>query len=168
MEFSRIFDLTLPSNVERMHTISATKEECQAIAERLGALDLKALEARFKIIQEEDPSCFIISGKLHAELTQNCVVTLLPVDEVVDEAMSIKVRLEEHPEEHEEFTLEPGEGEDIEYAPHAKVNVGELVVQYLALAMNPYPKKEGVVALHGDEVSLSQKPFAKLAEIKKS
>lgn len=166
MEFSRIFDLTLPSTLQSRQIIKASDQECAAIAKRFDIPAVKAVEADFTITKD-DNTRFIISGFLHAELMQTCVVTLMPVGEVVDEAMNIRVRLDEPTQDEEIISADLDDLEDIEYVPSAKVDVGELVVQYLSLAMNQYPRQEGVVALSGDDVSLDKKPFAKLSELKK-
>jgi len=162
-EFTRIFDLTLPSHFNGKQKIIATSEECEKIVKRMGIASLSELSSEFSFSSNDEMSRFEITGRIYANLTQNCIVTGLPVEEEINEPLHIKVRLGEEEDLPDESLMDP---EDIEYTKNAKVDVGELVVQYLSLAINPYPRKEGVETIRGDQEP-KKNPFAKLETLKK-
>lgn len=164
-ELSRVFDLLLPATFKGAQRIIATEQECVGIAKRLDILKLKKLMVEFTLAPSNLLDVFKLEGRLHAELTQKCVVTMLPVDEVIDESMHITIKLGQEEELPDEY-FNP-EMEDVEYVQDTKVDIGELIVQYLSLSMNPYPRQDGVYNLQGDDQDIRKKPFAKLEELKK-
>lgn len=164
-EFSRVFDLTLPSTLKGYQKIVATEEESVHIAKRLGILSLKEFTSEFTLSANDTFDHFELEGKIHAELTQQCVVTMLPVDEVVDDSLHIKIKLGEEEELPDEYFH--ADMDDVEYVQDTRVDIGELVLQYLSLSINPYPRQDQVITLQGDEQDLKRKPFAKLEELKK-
>ncbi|MGE3771177.1 MAG: DUF177 domain-containing protein [Bdellovibrionales bacterium] len=169
-EFSR------PLNADRVNVgqprtenISANEAERAALAERFGLLALDKLTATLNITRLPDsPAIVLVEGRLHAMLTQACVVTLEPLPVHVNEEFSTELA---SPEYIEKYLAEHGE-EDLdapEAIEHGHIDLGEIVAQYLALALDPYPRKEGLPE-PTEEAPLDearQNPFAVLASLKK-
>lgn len=134
--------------------LAANGNECTSIAERLGVRSVDRLEAKIHLKPKNSGHTLEVEGHLSADVVQECVVTLVPIESHIeddfeawyadyDRAASFtkaqheqKARLEteEQPIMEEKDDPEPMVG--------GAVNLAELVVQYLSLAINPYPKSE--------------------------
>jgi hypothetical protein len=160
--------------------ISPSDVEKKAIAKRLEIVSLEDITAKLSV-SRENGHIIKVSGKFEANLTQNCVVTMEPLKQhVVDEfeawyadheqAIPFKRIQQEALAKREMIDLPIlEENEDPEQIEDGKIDLGELVTQYLSLAVNPYPHKEGVnyenkeIARKGPvKESLRPNPFAAL------
>ncbi len=97
-------------------------------------------------------------------------MTLEPVDEVIEEFISV-VYLPEGAEDPEEEEVDPLSDEEYEFFDGESVDLGELVAQQIAAAINPYPRKDGAelgkVASMGDsEPVVRENSFAVLGKLK--
>ena len=104
-----------------------------------------------------------VRGRLSAEVVQDCVVTLEPVTQAVEEEVALRILgPEEEPSDDPDAPDEiPAEGDS--------VDVGEAIAEQLSLALDPYPRAPGA-ALPGGEEGLEATPtgpFAGLASLKK-
>ena len=144
-------------------TISAGENERAAVARRLGILGIEEIEARLTVERAHDKRIIHVHGRFSSTVQQACVVTLEPVTNRVEEdvegwfvdpeqAVSFaKAR-------RDRLKLKAGidvpmleEYEDPEPMIDGMVDVGELVVQTLSLALPPYPHKDGVEFQAGDD-----------------
>jgi hypothetical protein len=91
-----------------------------------------------------------VRGEVYAEVTQTCVVTLEPIEAIVKE--TVDVRFAEPAQEHKRGNLDaPGVAElvdlDSEDPPDAiengRIDLGALAAEFLALGLDPYPRKPG-------------------------
>lgn len=164
IEFSRVHHLTHPQTFTQHHTIEATPDECLKIASRLKILSVDFLRAEYRLTPESDTESYRIHGTIAANFAQESVVTLKPVPQSLKIPFHVKIRVAKA---HELTTLEENtlnddldleDDADIEVlcAPH--VDVGELVVQYLALSLDPYPKNEGEFFNAATSVASMQQP----------
>jgi hypothetical protein len=139
---------------------------------RIESLESLALDYR---LTPAAKNRFRLSGRLRAELTQLCGVTLDPVTESIDEP----VDLECWPEKQiagivaEEEVLVRDLPEDPPVAiVNGAVDLGALAVELLASAINPYPRKSGVSFGWEDEKTRDAEgvnklgPFAGLSKLK--
>jgi len=112
-----------------------------------------------------------VKAEIHAEVTQVCVVTLRPFQAKVEEAFTILLRFASGKEKD---LSEDDFGYDMaELLETSKLDIGELVAQYLALALDPYPRAPGAEwqgAVDGAEAASAvvptDSPFAKLGQLK--
>ena len=150
--------------------IVASPAERKALAVRFGLLDLAKLEADLNVDREKG-HMVAVTGTLTADVVQSCVVTLEPVPAHVMDSIDILYA----PRTLLDVGANPPHSDAIEdEAPEPIVNgqidLGELVAQHLAVALDPYPRKPGVSldALKPEATGENtNKPFAKLVEIKK-
>lgn len=116
-----------------------------------------------------------VTGRVEARIVQDCIVTLEPVEETVDEEVSAlflpegsRLALPKRTAEGE-IVLDP-EGDD---APEPfsgdTVDVGQLAEEFFALGINPYPRRPGVtVEIGGDGVEKERGPlYEKLKSLRK-
>lgn len=140
---------------------------------RFGLIGLEALQAEGTIYPLQGGTGLHVDGRIRAQVTQNCVVTLEPVEQTVDEKFSLEfgATLDVLDEATGEMVILPDQ-EQPEPMPADGLDVGELVAEQLALAIDPYPRKQGVdlravLRQHGiDPDAGKQSPFAALAALK--
>jgi hypothetical protein len=140
-EFSRLVPLDAIGDEEIERRIEASAEERRALAERLDLLSLDRLVVELRLRRPLGGNLIRVTGRFEAEVTQACIVSLAPVHstlagdillvyclspagDTVDGTVEVDVELNDPPE-----AVGP-EGLDL----------GEAVVQQLAVHLNPYPR----------------------------
>ncbi len=130
---------------EREFTIDAGQSELKAIAARFGVLRVNALHAECKAARwrKKGVSC---SGRIRALLEQSCSVSLMPVEEEIDISFralfwpaNYADKLPGGYMDDEAFTDISGD-DSPELFENDRINFGKTVLEYFALAINPYPK----------------------------
>jgi uncharacterized metal-binding protein YceD (DUF177 family) len=120
-------------------TVVASPTECEALAARLGIPAVHSLECRFRL-RRGDAGRIAAEGHLRARLVRECVVSL---DEFETE-MAEGFRLIFVPEGQESDDADPESEDEVPYAGGA-IDLGEAAAEQLALDLDPYPHKPGVV-----------------------
>ena len=167
-EFSRlIFAARLPPNgIEE--TLEAKPDERAALARRFDLIDIKSLTAQLAV--KPGAQSIAVSGRLRAEVTQRCVVTLEPIAARVD----VEITTHFVPEEkHQEGAGDPFPAEiedECETFSDGRIDLGELAAQHLAINLDPYPRKKGAALPKTEFGAKTGKPhpFAGLAEAVKT
>ncbi|GBD41436.1 hypothetical protein HRbin39_00817 [bacterium HR39] len=138
-EFSRPFEIAELTSLEAPFAIAATAHERAALCRRLDLLALDRLEAE-GTVSAGAGGVVRVRGRLRAHATQRCVVTLEPVPaelEVPFERTFVRgssaARLLHL--DLEQLDLEPLVGDILD--------LGEVVTEELALALDPYPRAAG-------------------------
>jgi uncharacterized metal-binding protein YceD (DUF177 family) len=141
--------------------------ERQAVAAELGILGVErlAFEGRLRPEGRQD---WRLEGRLSASVVQECVVTLDPVTSGIEEEV-VRAYVADLPDPG------PGEvempGDELEPLP-AALDLAEVMIEALALALPPYPRAPGVelgetvVTQPGAEPLTEEraKPFAALRD----
>lgn len=169
----------LPDAVVRVDQISAAgrtlsvKADDEALArltERLKISALERLTADVRVTRFRGG--LRATGELKATVVQPCVVTAEPVTQEIDEPVD-RIFL---PASQRAREIEPGaetfvdlEGEDPpDYIEGPELDLTELLVETVALAIDPYPRAPGAsletLDVPSDDVGTS--PFARLKELK--
>jgi uncharacterized metal-binding protein YceD (DUF177 family) len=144
-----------------------TAEEREAAAAELGIPGVRKLRFAGRLVPEGRQD-WRLDASLGATVVQDCVVTLEPVTTRIDERVARRYMAD---------LPEPGPGEmevpedDVEALPQA-LDLGEVMLEALALALPPYPRAEGVelgelvVTQEGAEPLTEEraKPFAALKD----
>lgn len=171
-EFSRLVEVEkIAPRGGHIVAIAAEPVECAAVAKRLGLLSLAALTAQLTVERAADGVSFTVVGTFDAEVVQECVVSLTPLPSQLHDAVSGHFV----PPQRLQGAAEPEEIEDpLAEIPEPIVNgaidLGELIVQHLALALDPYPRQPGVATAlprAAAPASGKLKPFASLATLLK-
>lgn len=171
-EFSRRLPLHRLGRDAYTETVEATPEECARIAKRLELPGIQSFSCRYRLTAA-DKGNILTEGWLSAALTQICVITNEPFDDVVAEDFVFRfVPLEQYLEDEaldiEAIDEQPYEGND--------VDLGAYAVEQLALALTPFPRKPGagleqavdeVPRDVGEEDDDGFKPFANLSHMMK-
>ncbi|MDB5374249.1 MAG: hypothetical protein JWP04_2891 [Belnapia sp.] len=143
----------------RRLVLEATPAECAALAARFDILGLDRLTATLELTPEEKGTVRV-AGRLVASLTQACVVSLAPVHQSIDEPVACRL-------------LPPGRApadgpddlDEIE-SPDGIADLGEVVAELLALALDPYPRAPAAVLPEGFGGAVSG-GFAALAALRR-
>ena len=161
-EFSRHLPLARLPDDGREERLKANPAECAALARRFGIPAVNRLEAVVRL-QPETGGGVSVRGRLSAEVVQECVVTLEPVTQTVEEEVVLRILGPE-----EEPSDDPEAPDEIA-AEGDSVDLGEAIAEQLSLALDPYPRAPGA-ALPGEEEggeAAPTGPFAALAAFKK-
>ena len=148
-------------------TVEASPAEREALAKDLALPGLRALTARLHVTGS--PARVHVKGRLTASITQTCVVTLDAFDSEIDEEVEVSFRA---PLEGEK-EIEPGA--EIEVDPDApdelvgdRIDLGSITAEFLALGLDPYPRKPGVAFEADASVeNAPTSPFAALAGLRR-
>jgi len=125
--------------------IEADPAERVAIAQYLDIPGVEAMAASLTVTRWRGRG-LAVRGTVEAKVVQTCVVTLEPVETGISEevetffAPDVAPRVAgETPETAEVADI------DVEAMVNGRIDVGALVCEHLALGLDPYPRKEGVV-----------------------
>jgi uncharacterized metal-binding protein YceD (DUF177 family) len=166
-------------------TIGPGPEERKRLAKRIGVAELTSLESDVVMSRDAGSNVIFVSGQIRANVVQASVVSAKPVKGEIldsfeawfadkDQAVSFaKAKQERLTKEGQNDLPFLDESEDPEPVVNGMVDVGELVAQYLSLAINPYPRLEGEHYKYGDDEKskapkeVADNPFAALKDWKK-
>ena len=137
-----------------------------AIAEAADLAALPRLEAGFDLMRYGADGLRVV-GRVQAAVVQNCVVTLEPIESVVDEAIDL-LFWPEAATAPDVVELEAVEADDPpETLQNGMVDLGAVATEFLLLGIDPYPRKPGAVFEAPPAGDPASSPFAALAALKR-
>lgn len=144
--------------------------ELAMMASELGLLECSGLAARYEV-RPLPGARFRVAGRVIAELVQSCVVTLEPVPQSLDEQLDVTFcpagDIPAPSAQEREILSEP----DIEPYSDGRIEVGRVIFELLASAIDPYPRRQGATFDWDDAAAGSRatepSPFAVLAKLRK-
>jgi uncharacterized metal-binding protein YceD (DUF177 family) len=164
-EFPRPFVADRLGTVAITETLSASAGERAALAMRLGLVELRQFSAT--VVLERGLSGLIhVKGRLEADVVQTCIVTLVAFPSHVEDSFAL---------DFGNGTVMPTDEIDLDpdYDPpepieDGVIDIGELATQYLALALDPYPRAPGATleSVWDDSDADALSPFAILKALK--
>ena len=167
LEFSRPVKVeTLPRDGLHQH-IEANAEERAALARRCGLASIASLSA--EIVIKRAGKGVRVTGALKGEVEQICVVSLDPFATSVEEEIDVRfgppraARRDKPPAE--EVLLLDAE-DDPDPIVDGMIDIGEVAAEFLALALDPYPRKPGVEFAPPEEEAPTGSAFGALARLK--
>jgi uncharacterized metal-binding protein YceD (DUF177 family) len=171
--FSRVVRVDALPPEGQVVTIEATPGEREELASFYQLPAIAALTATLRL-EPSGRGGARVTGAVHGELTQVCVVSLEPFPATVDEAVDIRFAPQMAADskslpgkETETFSL--ADEDEPDPVINGKIDLGSLVAEFFALGLDPYPRKSGAVL---DEQSANSEPvdspFAALAQRDKS
>ena len=124
--------------------LQATDKELLETAERLEIERIDELEAQLILQWEIGEQGVKVEGTLRASLEQLCVVTLEPLEVVIDAGLFLHFS-ESAGEDYGDWIVGPKDENPPEMITEDIIDLGEAVVQQLALELDPFPRAPGVV-----------------------
>ncbi len=126
--------------------LSARTNERDALARRFGLLGLDRFEARVSLSREDAAGggwLLHVEGELEAAVTQTCVATLEAVANDVHDSFAVVYAVGARQTGTAETVVDPDGADPPEPLEGDSLDLGELVAQHLALALDPYPRAPG-------------------------
>ncbi|MGL4543462.1 MAG: YceD family protein, partial [Polymorphobacter sp.] len=120
----------------RHESLAATPAECVALAKRFDLIALDELTAELDV--HRSAGAIRVAGRFHARGAQSCIISAEPVPFDLDDAVTINFSDGAHVADAEieltdaELDELPLEGDTLD--------LGEIVAQSLALALDPWPR----------------------------
>ncbi len=146
--------------------IEASADVCAAVARLAAVRAVSGLKASIELSRAGD--AVHVTGRVTAKVGQDCVVTLEPIETLVDEPIELLFAPaladtgavgEERRRKTEDETPEP--------LIDGGIDLGAIVTEFLILGIDPYPRKAGVEFAPVEGDSEIPHPFAALQALKK-
>jgi uncharacterized metal-binding protein YceD (DUF177 family) len=146
-------------------SIEATPKERAALAEANDLADLASLTARLVI--KRSGKGVRVTGAFHAEATQTCVVSLEPFPVTLDEPIEARFvpEGERRPRAADSDPIGLEDLDEPDPLVDGKVDLGALTAEFLALSLDPYPRKPDAVFEPPVEPDADPSPFGALARL---
>lgn len=164
-EFSRPVDVSRIGDDELEYEIEANEAEREALSRRFGLIAVPSLSAVVRLRRSRGGIRVTLDFK--ADVVQTCVVSLEPVPAHVEESATAVF---EHgtPTSAADIDLSDVEGDIPEPFTGDSIDIGELTAQYLALALDPYPKAPGIrfESYTSGAAAQPQGPFSALKDLR--
>jgi Large ribosomal RNA subunit accumulation protein YceD len=143
-------------------TVEATPEERAALAKDFKLPAIHALAGRFRL--SGTPKRVHVDGVVEARVTQVCVVTLETFDDSIEETVEVDFAAPR-------AGSSGGGPEGLQYEPPDEIagghiDLGALTAEFLALGLDPYPRKPGAEFAHEGQGDRPESPFAALDKLR--
>ena len=179
--FSRLFVADSVREGGDYVTIEADASERDALATALGLAAIASLKGEFSLAKR-GRYALRVTGEVTASVTQTCVVSLEPFEVKLREPVDSSFAPEPDAREAEKklaaaAKIAGAEGLVLSETPdppdpivNGLVDLGALAAEFLALGLDPYPRKSGAeFAEPAPEAAVTDRgPFAALAALRKS
>lgn len=119
----------------------ASATELARLVEALDLVSCDSLLVRYRV-KPVTGGGYRVSGNLEARLAQHCIVSLEPVEAVASSPIEVEYwASERRAGEVEEGEIEALSAAEIEPLVNGRLDVGRVVFEQLAAALDPYPRK---------------------------
>ena len=136
-EFSKIIDTNKLNDEEKVEKITASPSERKALAKRFKITGINSFSATVTLNKEENGDVKV-AGEIAANVTLNSIISLEDFDMDLKDSFKV-IFTRSYKEDEGNIDI----NEDIEPLIGSEIDIGELAAEYLALAIPPFPKKDG-------------------------
>lgn len=153
-----------------LHRVIEAPEAARAAIARLAELrDVSALSATFDLAKRG--AQVHVSGRVRGRVGQTCVVSLEPMETAIDETIELTFAPPAAGAVRDaDLAADPlrktGDEAPEPLTGHS-IDLGAIAAEFLVLAIDPYPRKEGAEFTAPAVEETGNKPFAALAALKK-
>ena len=169
MPFSRVVRVDALPREGQIVTIEATPAEREALGSFYKLPAIAALTATLHL-EPWGRGGARVTGAVHGELTQVCIVSLEPFPATVDEDVDVRFAPQpsadpKSPAAKETQTFSLADEDEPDPVIDGKIDLGALTAEFFALGLDPYPRKPGA-ALDEERTNPepTDSPFAALAQ----
>lgn len=166
--FDWSFRVTEIPNAGLHVTREATEAERASLAEELQIEACRRLRADFTI-RAVGKGHYRLAGKISADVTQACIVSLEPVEQTAEGAFDVEFWPAGAVPGTAEEELEALSAAEIEPIEHGRIDAGRIVFETVATSLDPYPRSPGAEFGEGQAApagSTTTGPFAALKKLK--
>jgi uncharacterized metal-binding protein YceD (DUF177 family) len=140
-EFTHVLDISSVSKSGTRVKLVGDDNVRQRLANRYKINAIKSLSAFLEIKPWRKDGVHVV-GSLNAEVEQACIVSLEPVEAQISEDVSVFCIPQPNKDEAEnEIMLDPQSDDDFEVFEDNEIDLGEMIAEQLAVALDPYPRK---------------------------
>jgi uncharacterized metal-binding protein YceD (DUF177 family) len=169
--FSRVARVDALPREGQSVSIEAAPAEREALASFLGLPAIAVLTATLRL-EPQGRGGARVTGSIHGECTQTCVVSLEPFQATVDEAVDVRFAPRtaadpRSPQPGESRTASLEDEDEPDPVIDGQIDLGALAAEFFALGLDPYPRKPGAVFEQGVKSEPTDSPFAALAQREK-
>lgn len=163
----RFFDLGELTLSGSEVAIVAAPDELQRLARWLDVVAVKRCEAAVSLSRQSQ-SRFSYEAELLADIVQNCVVTLEPLESRVERVIGRTLHFTDRLQRSSGvLSISPGEEEGPEEIESLRYDLAVPLLEELSLSIDPYPRKQGAeFALKDQPDAAAESPFAALKGLK--
>jgi hypothetical protein len=169
-EFARVVEVRqLRDLADFAFDLAPTEAEAAALARLMGARAVRKLRFRGRLARLPGGG-WRLEARLGATVVQTCVVSLDPVTTRIDQRVA-RTWLPQAAPAPAELVVDPDADDEVEPLG-ARIDLGLVATEALALALPPYPRKPGAslgptaLAGRGGPAEETPKPFAALAALR--
>lgn len=171
VEFSRLFPVDRVPDLGAREKLEATPDERAALAQRFELVSIESLTGRLELLPWRKGG-IRLRGKIEADVTQSCVVTLEPFSTHVTVEIERFFLGRTNAGATQVRDVESLEGDEPDLIVDNAIDLGELAAEELGLALDPYPRKPGAEFASGPEPEnapeKTRQPFASLAALREN
>jgi uncharacterized metal-binding protein YceD (DUF177 family) len=141
---SHTLDIASIGAAKMAERIEVGEEERKALAAALGLVDVSALSAEVRLKRDRN-RVIHVDGRLTAEVVQECVVSLEPVRQTIDEPINLRF-VEgglDAKSGSSAVDIEPTGDDPPEIVHGPTIDLGQFVVEHFILAVDPFPRAPG-------------------------
>jgi uncharacterized metal-binding protein YceD (DUF177 family) len=154
----------------RTEKLAADAGQRSALAEVLGVKAIERLCGEFSLDMVSGSSVHL-RGRIEADLVQTCVVSLEPVQQHIDEMVSVTLMPAETADRRPDapVLVDSMDEEDRDTYSNGRIDLGAIVSEQLALHLDSYPRAPGVAfeAAGKAQAGKQDSPFAALGRLKR-
>ncbi len=146
---------------------AASAAERDEVANALKLIELEKLLVNYRI-ERLAGGAYRLSGTLNADCSQPCVVSLDPVPEKVSDSFDVEF-WPDHVADDDAGEMPVLGGRDVEPLENGTIDIGRIVYETFAAALDPYPRKPGAEFNWTDKTAQDPgkaNPFSVLAKLK--
>lgn len=167
---TRVIDLSDLTEAGREIDLAATPEELIRLAGWAGVISVKSFDAK-ALLRRRSADRFTVAAEFVAVIEQRCVVSLEPVISEIKLSVRRVLTYGEPSAEMRvgELTLAAGDEETPDVIDSLRYDLCGPILEEFSLAIDPYPRKDGVHYESGNAGAEPQEsPFAVLENLKKT
>jgi uncharacterized metal-binding protein YceD (DUF177 family) len=157
----------------------ASDEQCASLSRDLDLIACKGLTVAYKL-RSQHRGRYRLTGQIHADVVQRCVVTLDPVPAILNEELDVEFWPEdqlaakpspgvtqEASDEHNDTADFSALGDEPpEPIEQGRIALGRVVFELVSAGLDPYPRSPGAEFAFANKDDGNDKPFAALAKLK--
>lgn len=139
-ELSRMINVTKMEKLTAPVIFLIEDHEKEALSKRLNVISIESLKitVQAKWLQTKSINHEII-GSVQAHVTKACAMTENPVGITIDESFTCRIV---HPDQEQYLEEELDAFDDIEFSDTGDIDIGEIAVQYLIMAIPDIVRSE--------------------------
>jgi len=149
----------------RRYNITADERTRAAVCRLAQLDDLPRLEASFDVLRRGRSAVHVV-GRVSATVGQDCVVTLEPILNEVEEGIDVVYTSETAGQHQQTLDIDFGGEDPPEPLADGTLDLGQIATEFLIMGIDPYPKKPGATFVPPQASDNEAHPFAALAALK--